>query len=196
MIRLSEALHRNLAFWGMTLIALGLPLSTILMSVGQFVLVGNWLLEGDLKRRAKQFFTHRLSLVLVSVFFIHLIGMAWAPGLKAAWGDVQVKLPLLILPLVLFTSKLPEHKRLRQILYIFVLGTVAGSLVGLVNYLGLSTDVMVEKRHLSYFTSHIRFGMMTVFSIFILGYFLFLEWKLWPWAERISHGPRHRRTRR
>ncbi len=185
MIRLSEAHHRNLAFWGMTLIALGLPLSTILMSVGQFVLVGNWLLEGDLKRRAKQFFTHRLSLVLVSIFFIHLIGMAWAPDLKAAWGDVQVKLPLLILPLVLFTSKLPEHKRLRQILYLFVLGTVAGSLVGLVNYLGLSADVMVEKRHLSYFTSHIRFGMMTVFSIFILGYFLFLEWKIWPWAERI-----------
>jgi hypothetical protein len=27
--------------------------------------------------------------------------------------------------------------------------------------------------------------MMTVFSIFILGYFLFLEWKIWPWAERI-----------
>jgi hypothetical protein len=68
----------------MILIALGLPLSTILMSVGQFVLVGNWLLEGDLKRRAKQFFTHRLSLVLVSVFFIHLIGMTWAPDRKAA----------------------------------------------------------------------------------------------------------------
>jgi O-antigen ligase len=184
-IRLSETRHRDIAFWGMTLIALGLPLSTILMSVGQFVLMGNWLLEGDLKRRLRQFFTDRLSLVLFSVFFMHLVAMAWASDLRSAWGDVQVKLPLFILPLVLFTSKLPEPKRLRQILYLFVLGTVAGSLVGLVNYLGLSHDVMVEKRHLSYFTSHIRFGMMAVFSIFILAHFLFSEWGKWPWAERI-----------
>jgi len=184
-IRLSEANHRDLAFWGMALIALGLPLSTILMSVGQFVLIGNWLLEGDIKRRLRQFFTHRLSLVLSSVWFIHLVGMAWAPDLQAAWRDVQVKLPLLILPLVFFTSKLPEPARLRQVLYLFVLGTVAGSLVGMANYLGLEQGVMLDKRNLSYFTSHIRFGMMVVFSLCILAYFLFSEWRTWPWAERI-----------
>lgn len=185
MIRLAEAQHREVAFWGLALVALALPLSVFLMSVGQFVLLGNWLLEGDHRRRLRQFFTHPLGFVLSSVWVIHLIGMAWAPDLHAAWRDVQVKLPLLLLPLVLFTSKLPEPARLRQVLYLFVLATVAGSLVGLVNYVGLSSDIIVEKRHLSYFISHIRFGMMAVFSLFILGSFLLTEWRSWPVAERL-----------
>lgn len=185
MSRLSEEQHREMAFWGLVLIAVGLPLSTILMSVGQLLLVGNWLLERDLKRRLRQFIMHPLGWVLSSVWFIHLIGMLWAPDLSAALRDVKVKLPLLVLPLVLFTSKLPAPRRLREVLFLFVLGTVAGSLVGLVNYLGLSADVMVEKRHLSYFISHIRFGMMVVFSLFIVGYFLITEWKTWPVAEGV-----------
>lgn len=185
MKNLTEAQHRELAFWGMALIAVGLPLSTILMSVGQFVLIGNWLLERDFRRRLRQFFTHPLGIVLSSVWFMHLLGVLWAPDLGAALRDVQVKLPLLVLPLVLFTSKLPEPSRLRQVFYLFVLGTVAGSLVGLVNYLGLSADVIVEKRHLSYFISHIRFGMMVVFAMFLLGSFLLTEWESWPWAERL-----------
>lgn len=185
MTRLSEQQHREIAFWGLAFIALGLPLSTILMSVGQFVLIGNWLLEGDHRRRLRQFFIHPLGLVLSSVWFIHLFGMGWAADLHAAWRDVQVKLPLLVLPLTIFTSKLPDQKRLRDVLYLFVLASVAGSLVGLVNYLGISREIIVEKRHLSYFISHIRFGMMVVFSIFILGYFLWSEWKKWALAEKI-----------
>jgi hypothetical protein len=184
MIRLTDSQHRDIAFWGMVLIALGLPLSTILMSVGQFVLIGNWLLERDFRRRLGQFFTNPLSLVLCSVLFIHVVGVVWANDLHTALRDVQVKLPLMVLPLVLFTSKLPERQRLRQVLYLFVLATVAGSLVGLVNYLGLSAEVIVEKRHLSYFISHIRFGMMVVFSIFILGHFLLSEWGRWSLAEK------------
>lgn len=185
MHRLSEARHRDLAFWGMALIAVGLPLSTILMSVGQIVLLVNWVLERDLRRRLRQFFTHPLGLVLSSVWSMHMVGVLWAPDLGAALRDVQVKLPLLVLPLVLFTSKLPEPSRLRQVFYLFVLGTVAGSLVGLANYVGLSGDVIVEKRHLSYFISHIRFGMMTVFSLFILGSLLLTEWHSWLRAERV-----------
>lgn len=185
MPRLTESQHREIAFWGMAMVAVALPLSVFLMSVGQFVLIGNWLLEGDHRRRLRQFFTHPLGAVLSSVWAVHLIGMLWAPDLHAAWRDVQVKLPLVVLPLVILTSKLPGPERLRQVLYLFVLATVAGSLVGLVNYLGLSQDIIVEKRHLSYFISHIRFGMMAVFSIFILGHFLFSEWEEWPVAEKL-----------
>jgi hypothetical protein len=185
MPRLTESQHREIAFWGMAMVAVALPLSVFLMSVGQFVLIGNWLLERDFRRRLRQFFTDPLSLVLSSVLFIHVIGMLWAPDMRAALSDVKVKLPLLAMPLVLFTSILPEKQRLRQVLYLFVLATVAGSLVGLVNYLGLSHEIIVEKRHLSYFISHIRFGMMVVFSIFILGYFLFSEWGRWALAEKV-----------
>lgn len=184
-ICLTETQHRELAFWGMALIALGLPLSTILMSVGQFVLVGNWLLEGDHRRRLRQFFTNRLALVLSSVFFLYTIGTLWATDTAAAWRDVEVKLPLLLMPLLLFTSKLPHLPRLRQVLYLFVLGTVAGSLVGLANYLGMAATELLDKRHLSLFTSHIRFGMMTVFSMFILAHFLYEEWKQWSLTERL-----------
>lgn len=177
--------HRDLAFVGLAIVAIGLPLSVFLMSVGQLVLIGNWLLEGDHQRRLRQFFIHPLALVLSSVWFMHLVGILWSPDAHAAWRDVQVKLPLLVLPLVMFTSKMPEPARLRQVLYLFVLATVAGSLVGLVNYLGLGGQVIVEKRHLSVFISHIRFSMMVVLSMLILGHFLEKEWQRWRLGEQV-----------
>jgi O-antigen ligase len=177
--------HRNLTFIGLALVAIGLPLSVFLMSVGQFVLIGNWLLERDHRRRLRQFVTDPLSMVLSSVWLAHLVGVLWAPDTAAALADVRVKLPLVLLPLVLFTSRMPEPARLRQVLYLFVLATVAGSLVGLVNYLGLSGQVIVEKRHLSVFISHIRFSMMVVMSMLILGHFLEQEWKRWGAGEKV-----------
>jgi len=177
--------HRNLTFIGLALVAVGLPLSVFLMSVGQFVLIGNWLLERDHLRRLRQFVTEPLSLVLSSVWLVHLAGVLWAPDTAAALADVRVKLPLVVLPLVLFTSRMPEPFRLRQVLYLFVLATVAGSLVGLVNYLGLSGQVIVEKRHLSVFISHIRFSMMVVLSMLVLGHFLEQEWQRWGAGEKV-----------
>ncbi|MBP9152873.1 MAG: hypothetical protein KBF73_11365, partial [Flavobacteriales bacterium] len=108
MPKLTDNQHRNIAFGGMAMIVMGLPLSVFLVSVGTFVLVGNWLLEADYLKRLKQFFSDPLSLILVSIFLLFCIGMIWTENISHGLKELRVKLPLILMPLLLFTSKLPS----------------------------------------------------------------------------------------
>ncbi len=167
---LSDQQHRSLAFWGMALMVIGLPLSLMLVSIGQFVLAGNWLLEGNYKKRLVQFFTDPLCLVITSIYLLFLLGMIHTQNVEQGLNELRIKLPILIVPLMLFTTKLPSRKRIQDLFMLFVVACVAGSIIGFLKYMGITGEEVVNKRHLSVFTSHIRFGLMIVFSFFILAY--------------------------
>lgn len=184
MPKLTDKQHREISFWGMAMIAMGLPLSVFLVSVGTFVLAGNWLLEGTYRSRLVQFFSNRLTLALVSLYLLHVLGLAWTDDLVWGFKDLRVKLPLLLMPLFLFTGKLPGKKRIQDILMLFVVACLVGVLFGMASYFGLTGEALVNKRHLSVFISHIRFGLMLVVALFILGYFLYAKWKYWSMAEK------------
>lgn len=181
---LKDQQHRNLSFWGMAMIAMGLPLSVFLVSVGTFVLAGNWLLEGNHIKRLKQFFTNPLSLAISSVFLIHCIGLFWTKDFVWGLKDIRVKLPLLVLPLILFTSNLPKKKRLEDVVKLFIVACLLGTIFGLPRYLELTGELQ-NSRHISVFISHIRFGLMLVLAFFILTYYLFANWRYWSVAEKL-----------
>jgi len=185
MPKLTDSQHRNIAFWGMALIAMGLPLSVFLVSVGTFALVGNWLLEGQYKKRLKQFFTDPLSLALVSVFLLFVAGMLWTGNVNHGLKELRIKLPILLMPLLLFTSKLPDKKRLQNILFLFVVACIVGTVFGAGRYFEVWGGELLNKRHISVFISHIRFGLMLTFSFFILAYTLYVKWKEWTILEKI-----------
>ena len=171
----------------MAMIAMGLPLSIFLVSFGLFVLAGNWLLEGNHIKRVKRFFVSRLSLAVSSIFLIHLIGLLWTEDFGWGFKDIRVKLPLLILPLVLFTSKLPNYKRIEDVLKLFVVACIVGTIFGLPRYFEL-TGELHNSRNISVFISHIRFGLMLVLAFFVLAYFLFSKWQEWCLYEKLIVG--------
>lgn len=181
--KLSVAQHQNLAFWGMAFIAIGLPLSVFMVSVGTFILAGNWLLEGNYGQRLKQFFTDPLSLIVISVFVIYVFGMIHTENVAQGIKDLRIKLPVFIIPFLLFTSKMPNKKRLQDILMLFVLACVIGTVLGLLQFLGLTGADVLDKRDLSIVISHIRFSLMLTFSIFILVYYISIKWKVWSKTE-------------
>jgi len=185
MPKLTDNQHRNIAFWGMALIAMGLPLSVFLVSVGTFVLAGNWLLEGQYKKRLTQFFTNPLSLSLVSIFLMFCVGLLWTENIGQGFKELRIKLPMLLMPLLLFTTKLPDKKRLQNILFLFVLASVVGTVFGAGRYFELWGGELLNKRHISLFISHIRFGLMLTFSFFILAYTLYAKWKEWTILEKV-----------
>ena len=184
---LKDQQHRNLTFWGMAMIAMGLPLSVFLVSVGTFVLAGNWLLEGNYAKRLKQFFTNPLSLAISSIFLIHCIGLLWTEDFSWGLKDIRVKLPLLLLPLFLFTSKLPGKNRIEDVLKLFVVACIVGTIFGLPRYFELTGELQ-NSRHISVFISHIRFGLMLVLAFFILAYLLFSKWQEWSITEKLMCG--------
>jgi hypothetical protein len=182
---LKDQQHRNLTFWGMAMIVIGLPLSVFLVSVGTFLLVGNWLLEGEHLKRLKQFFTDRLSLSIIALYLFCIVGLLWTEDLAYGWRELRIKVPLLVLPLVLFTSKFPSKQRIQDLLLLFVFSCCVGMLFGMAHYFEMTGDELLNKRSISVFISHIRFGLMLVLAFFILAYFLLNKWLRWSLTEKL-----------
>jgi hypothetical protein len=174
---LKEKQHRNIAFWGMAIIAIGLPLSIFLVSVGTFVLAGNFLLQGNFKSNLQRFFKDPISLSVSAVFVLYAAGMLHTTDLAQGWKELRLTIPILAIPLFLFTSKLPTIERIHDLLKLFVLACVIGSFFGAAQYFELFGNELLNNRQLSVFISHIRFGLMVVLALFILIHQCYSNWE-------------------
>ena len=144
-------------------------MGTVPTSVPQFILLGNWLLEMDFKRKWDQVRNNRIFWALTAIFFVHVAGLFYTQNLHAGWDDVRTKLPLLFLPLVFFTNKPLSLKEFELVLYGFLLGCVANTAWCLVYNFALHKNEV--GRDASRFMSHIRLGLYLNMAIACCVYF-------------------------
>ncbi len=147
-----------------------MPVSKFLMSVGQFVLLGNWIIEGDFKRKRQIIKTSKLLWVLCSFYALHLIGLFYTSDFNYALNDLRIKLPLLWFPLLFATSKPLEKKEIDTLLNVFIASVFTASIVSMFVLLGYTKRKVSDIRDISIFNSHIRFALMIVLSICALLY--------------------------
>lgn len=161
-------IHRHIFLIGIIILAVGIPLSRFLVSVSQLVLLGNWFLSGNWNGKWKNMKQSRFMWVLISVYFMHLIGLVWSSDFDYALQDLRIKLPLLWLP-VLFASSAPlEKKEVRIVLSGFIIAVLIASMWSMIVYSGITKIKISDIRDISRFESHIRFSLMIVLSILIL----------------------------
>lgn len=164
--------HSTIYFVGLSLMVIALPLSKFLMSVGQFILVINWLVEGQYKRKIHSFFRNKAALVLVSLYILHVIGLVYTTDYNYALKDLRIKLPILALPIILSTTAPLERKKFKLLMLIFTSAVLIGTLVSTYN---LATRQILDIREISIFISHIRFSLNIVLAIFALVFFIIKE---------------------
>ena len=182
---LGAEVHRWLVFIGLLTIAVGMPISHPVMSIGQFALAANWLLEGRYSAKLKNIFKSRLAMILVSVFLMHVVGMLWTEDVSAGLRDLRVKLPLFLLPFLVFSSTRINEKQFKWLLGAFVLTVVVASLASFGRYLGLTEEDFINRRKIT-FIPHIRFALQVVVAMAISGYYLVRNWKTYSVAIRIG----------
>lgn len=100
MVILRKDLHTQVYIFGICLLAASVPLSRFMMSVAQFILLGNWLLEGNLKHKFKVFFANKPALLISSIYLLHFAGLFFTTDWDYAIKDLRTKVPLLLLPLL------------------------------------------------------------------------------------------------
>lgn len=83
------------------LIAIGLPLSRFLMSVGGILLALEWAFGGHLGQRLRKASSDPAVISLLALYAIHLFGLLYSSELDRALQDLRIKLPLLIFPLAM-----------------------------------------------------------------------------------------------
>ncbi len=149
-----------------------IPLSRFVMSAAQLLLAANWLFDPKIIQKFRTFFQNRAAVIVVSLYFLHVIGLLWTSDFEYAIKDLRTKAPILALPIIISTSPLLSRRNFHHFMLLFIAANVAGSLLSMHELL---TKEIAEIRLISLFISHIRFSLDICIAIFAGGYIFFAE---------------------
>lgn len=167
--------HRYIFLFGLIGLASGMLFGTVPTSIPQIILAANWLLEKDFSWKWKQLKSNKIFWVLISLFILHLLGMMYTENVQRGLDDLRNKIPLLVLPLILFSTKPLSYKELKLLFGFFFLSVFVSSICCYVVYAGYTKKVIVDVRGTSIFMSHIRFSLFIAFAIIGLIYWSLRE---------------------
>ncbi len=162
--------HHIIYLCSLATIAVALPLSLFVMTVGIIALAVNAILEWNWKQKWNLLKNNKLVLLLISFPILYALGFLntdlWGNGISS----YLMKFPLLIIPLVVSTTAPISKLEIK-----FILLSYIGSLLFTTIYstIYLVVTPIQDIREISIFISHIRFSLNIVFGIVIL---LFLLW--------------------
>lgn len=135
------------------LIAFTLPFGKFTaLFIGLFLT--NWIIEGNLLIKFKATFKNKFALLFIGLYLIHIIGLLYSQNRTVGLFDLQVKLSILIFPLIL-SSKPFNKKEVSTLFLSLVIGLIYTSL-----YM-LSRSISI------YFTTHENTFFYQDFSVFI-----------------------------
>jgi len=166
----SEKIHRNIYSLGLLLLACALPVSVFLMSVAQFVLIINWVLEGNVPQKLRNYMRNKTALIFSLIFFLHIFGLIYTSDFNYALKDIKTKIPLLLLPLVVSTSVPLMKFEWERIRFFFIASVFVATVISTVY---LKFFEFNDIRQISLFISHIRFSLLIVIAIILLFDYIF-----------------------
>ena len=166
--------HPAIYYTGLGLMIISLPVSQFALSVSQFIILGNWLLEGDFKNKFKSFVTNKPAVVLSSLFVLHVAGLLYTTDLDYAIKDLRIKLPILALPVIFSTSRPIESRVFDLFIKLFIGSCLVATFIG---FGILMTKDISDIREISPFISHIRLSLNICLAIFFSGHFLFIKYR-------------------
>lgn len=92
----------------------------------------NWIIDGRFVQGFRMLFRERFrwkTLLLSALYLLYLAGMGWSTNKPYGWFDLEVKLSLLVFPLIFATLPASQWGYTDRIFRAFVAGGVIGSLI-------------------------------------------------------------------
>ena len=151
--------HRNLYLLGLAVVLSGMGWSNFLMSLGQFILAGNWLLELAFKQKATLLYNNKIFWALLLPFLFLVLGLLWTSNFDYAMNDLRIKLPMILFPLFIATAKPLNKKEWRLLFAIYLISLFLLSFLSTLKLMQLEAHQISDKRELSIKISHIRYGL-------------------------------------
>jgi hypothetical protein len=153
--------HSFIHIGGMCILAIGMPLNKVLMSVGVIGCVGNLLLEGNMKKYGENIRNNKTFLWLLAFFTLHLLGLIWSSDWQYAAHDLKIKLPLLAVPLALTARPIINRKHIHLILWCLLASLLLTTTINFAFFQHwVGNKIYLDIRQISLFGSHIRIGIL------------------------------------
>jgi hypothetical protein len=169
---IKDNIHSKIYFYSIVLLVMSIPLSQFIMSVSQFILLGNWLIEGNFASKLIILKQRKSILIFISIFVIHLLYIFLSDDILYWFKDVRNKLPLLILPVIIGTSEGFNNENIKKIFTFFYLALFIGTMSSLAVIFGFIEKSHNDFRDISIYISHIRFAILIDLGIFSAYYFI------------------------
>jgi hypothetical protein len=135
------------------------------MSLSQIIMACNFLLEGNLKSKFAKFIQNKAALAIVSVYFLHLLGLLYTTNFAYAANDLRIKLPMFSLPILLAASTQPSLKDFKMLLWFFIVAVTISTFISTGILIGIVHRPIVDIREISIFISHIRLALLICIAI-------------------------------
>ena len=136
------------------------------------IMLGNWIVEGNIKYKIISFWNNKPAFVLSSLLIMHFIGLIYTHNFNDAYLDLRIKVPLFVLPLLISTTAPLPRKLFNSILKLFIASVIFSTIISTLVLTGVIYRPIVDMRGISIFISHIRFALLICVSIFTSGYFI------------------------
>ena len=120
--------HDLLYIGSLLTIAFSLPLSMFAMTIGICVLIGNSILEWNWKEKWSRLKSNKLTFYLISFPLLFFIGFINTDNFHLALDSYLMKLPLLIIPLVIATTKPLERKEINWTLLAYIVSILIATI--------------------------------------------------------------------
>jgi len=155
----------------------GMPHSRALLSSSLIALAIFWFLDINIKQKLNKLLQNRAVLIFISIYFLHIVGLIFTSNFSYAFHDLKIKLPLLLFPIVIGTSKLLVIKEVKLLVSIFTLSVFVKTIFGFAVLNGISGKEIQNLQEISGNFSHVRYSLMLNFIIFTNVFFLFISKK-------------------
>jgi len=164
-----QQVHENIYFISLLGVAIGLPLNKIVLSLSGILMAANWLIEGNFRDKIIEIKRQKSGLLFTLLFLILAISLIYTENLNYGQNDLRIKLPMLLFPIVILSSKTLDFNKYYYIILGFLLSVV---LVTVINYINFITGIYsgTDCREMSLFGSHIRLSLMVTFCFFVALY--------------------------
>ncbi len=176
---IEHKLSCKLKYYLMLAFAALLPFSkkAIPIVIGIWLIV--WFLEARFKTKFKQLFKSPQLLLLILFYLFHIIGLLYTKNMKSGLFDIEVKMSLFIIPLIIIDNELLNNKRyFNNLLKIFILSNFISVIFcfsqALYHYIIKDDWYMLYYYNFSFFHHTSYFSLYLVLSISMI-FYLFIK---------------------
>ena len=164
MLNRYRVISSDIYFWTLSSMAIALPFFPKILVICQIVLILNWLLEGNISRKLQQIYKRRSILIFLAIYIVHILWLFNTSNYSRAFIDLEMKLPLFILPIIIGTSKPIEYYRVRQIIKLFILAVFIASIISSLWLFRIIPSQITDVRD-TLFISNVRFSLFIVICV-------------------------------
>jgi len=124
---------RYLTVVGLGLAVAALPFSVKVCHASLGIAILGWIGEGDWRSKWHRIKESRIVWLFTIFFALHIAGMSYTEDVAAGWFDIEKKVTLILLPLVLVSMHRIDPKYTAAIFFVFIGACVIGTVICLIH---------------------------------------------------------------